>query len=94
MKLKTVFCCEFCDAAPFETLGAAQEHEAGHFSLTVDDYKAWGRLIREAENTGKSVGCASNPQTRKAFDSAVRALVNFEAGHGISTDTHEPRYFG
>lgn len=93
MKHMVVFCCEFCAAPPFETLGKAQEHEAKHFGLTVEEYQEWGRLEQKVRQASATVSCASNPTTRKAYDDAISDICAFELEHHIPGDAKTPQFF-
>lgn len=91
MKEKILYCCEFCDAAPFADMSEAWAHEASHFGLSPAEYSEWSQLRLTAASKGKMVGCANNDKTRKAFDKAIHALVDFETAHNISSDARASR---
>lgn len=92
MKCKTVYCCEFCDAPPFEDRNEARKHEAAHFNLTAAEYQLWKQLSVAAEKAGQRVGCASNPDTRRAFDEAIKQLCLFETAHNIPSSARPPQF--
>lgn len=96
MKVRPVYCCEFCNAVPFNSIEEAQKHEASHFKLTREQYIKWGKLKRVASDLGSYLSMSNNSENRKSFDDAIEELCAFEAENNLSnlSTAKVPSYFG
>lgn len=96
MKVKPMYCCEFCNTTPFDSMEEAQKHEASHFKLTREQYIKWGKLKRVASDLGSYLSMSNNSENRKNFDDAIEELCAFEAENNLSNlgMAKIPSYFG
>jgi len=83
VKNYTMYVCETCG---YESKDANEvmQHEADHLGLTVKEMEQYRALKSFAAYMGSVVSHTKNGETDKAFDDAIRNLLDFEKKHGIS----------
>lgn len=90
MRSKIVYYCEICHRKNIdfsdEDRHVVETHEASHYNLSVDEYREWNALKKEAEQQGCSVMITNNERTRSAFDKACEDLTDFERKHNIKME--------
>lgn len=82
MKQIIYYVCEKCGFKS-EDAKSVEECEARHLNLSVEEYRNYLDLKREAAHYGSIVSETNNEQTRKQFDIACEELTDFEVKHGI-----------
>lgn len=82
LKVRIKYVCELCESE-FDKSSECEKCEATHYGLTLEQYLDWKLLLKEAERAGLVRGYNKNPVTDKAFDNAVRNLVQFEESHEL-----------
>lgn len=82
MKQKVVYCCEFCS---FEgTSDEVLRHEAGHYGLSVEEYKEWMQLDAAVKKASYHISQCRNERMEQVLDGAVQAVLAFEKAHGLN----------
>ncbi|MBO5435064.1 hypothetical protein J6A31_04505 [bacterium] len=89
MYTKLIYECEICRRKGInfsnEDHDVVEKHEAEHYNLSVDEYRQWNVLKKNAENCGYIVMNTNNDATNAQFDEACDKLADFEIQHGIKT---------
>lgn len=79
----TLYKCDHCNFTG--TKAACELHEAGHFNLTIEEYRRWQELKSKLAHASYTVSVTKNETTDKAFDDAINAIIDFEQQHGIAS---------
>ena len=74
--------CGLCEQNFFDR-ETCLEHELTHLNITKDVYTEWKRLKESADYNSRIIMRDKNETTKKAFDSAVERLVEFEKQNNI-----------
>lgn len=82
MKRYTVYVCETCGYKS-EDAEEIMQHEADHLGLTVKEMEQYRALKSFVSYVSFLVSQTKNAATDKAFDDAIRDLLDFEKEHGI-----------
>lgn len=93
MKIKNVYVCDKCGRF-FDRVSECEEHEATtHYSISASSYLKWKQLFNSASHAGTHVGVRRNPETVKAFEDAVKELLDFEEKHCLSGLGHPSNWY-
>ncbi len=79
----TMYECEKCGYTS-KYAKEVEECEAGHVGLTLEEYKHYQELKKNAERCGRTTSVCKNEHTDAAFDKAIKDLIAFEKEHNLS----------
>lgn len=82
MKTKTFYICETCDKISSD-IDMIKICEASHLGLTVDEHLHYKALEEIVRRKSYNVSVTKNAETEKAYDEAIKELMEFEEKHNI-----------
>ena len=82
MKQYTVYVCETCG---YESRDVEDMiiHEASHLGLTVKEMETYRAMKSFAAYMGSAIANRKNEETKRKYDEAIQAVIDFEKEHGI-----------
>ena len=82
MKQYTVYVCETCgyESRDVEDM---RKHEASHLGLTVKEMEIYRATKSFAAYMGSVIANRKNEETKRKYDEAIQAVIDFEKEHGI-----------
>lgn len=83
MKTQLVFICDTYGQV-FCTRQEAEEHEANHYGLSMEQFKEWKLLDDNMRKAAYNVGACNNSYTRGEFEKADAELHNFLVRHNLT----------
>lgn len=86
----TLYSCEHCNYSTTD-MHECLVHEAKHYGLTPEEYQSWRELHHSAVQASTRIGTTRNDDTRRAYDMAIKNLVEFEVAHKVTG--RKPRHF-
>ena len=84
MNQYTVYVCETCgyESKDVEDM---KMHEASHLGLTVREMETYSAMKSFATYMGAVIANKKNKETKRDYDEAVQAVLDFEKEHGIKS---------
>jgi len=82
MKTKIFYICETCNNISSD-IDIIQICEANHLGLTVNEHFCYKALEEIVRRTSYKVSVTKNTETEKAYDEAIKELMDFEEKHNI-----------
>ena len=82
MKQYTVYVCETCgyESRDVEDM---RIHEASHLGLTVKEMETYRAMKSFAAYMDSVIANRKNEETKRKYDEAIQAVIDFEKEHGI-----------
>lgn len=91
MKQFTVYQCDHCNFQTTDMQDCLAHEASKHYRITMDEYAQWKELHEKVAYAGWEVSNHSNPETRKAFDTLIETMLQFEKEHNLPDK--RPRHF-